>query len=89
MADTFHDTKTDSWYYLCYDNVVGGENEYSTYKTAVTLKNKELSYTAFAVEHAVVVYGLRHVSYTDASGVAISAEQPFIPLMPCLKRKAV
>jgi hypothetical protein len=75
MADTFHDTKTDSWYYLCYDNVVGGENEYSTYKTAVTLKNKELSYTTFAVEHAVVVYGLRHVSYTDASGVAISAEQ--------------
>ena len=75
MADTFHDTKSDTWYYLCYDNVVGGENEYSTYKTAVTLKNKELSYTAFAVEHAVVVYGLRHVSYTDASGVAISAEQ--------------
>ena len=75
MADTFHDTKSDTWYYLCYDNVVGGENEYSTCKTAVTLKNKELSYTTFAVEHAVVVYGLRHVSYTDASGVAISAEQ--------------
>ena len=75
MADTFHDTKTDTWYYLCYDNVVGGENEYSTYKTAVTLKEKELSYTTFAAEHAVVVYGLRHVSYTDDKGVAISAEQ--------------
>ena len=43
MADTFHDTKSDTWYYLCYDNVVGGENEYSTCKTAVTLKNKELA----------------------------------------------
>ena len=43
MADTFHDVKTDSWYYLCYDNVIGGENEFSTYKTAVTLKDKELS----------------------------------------------
>ena len=75
MADTFHDTKTDSWYYLCYDNVVGGENEFSTYKTAVTLKDKELSYTTFAVENAVVVYGLRHVSYQDANGVTISAEQ--------------
>ena len=75
MADTFHDTKADAWYYLCYDNVIGGENEASTYKTAVTLKDRELSYSVFAVENAVVVFGLRHVAYTDANGVAISAEQ--------------
>ena len=75
MADTFHDTKADAWYYLCYDTVIGGENESSTYKTAVTLKDKELSYSVFAVENAVVVFGLRHVAYTDANGAAISAEQ--------------
>ena len=75
MADTFHDTKTDAWYYLCYDTVISGENESSTYKTAVTLKDKELSYSVFAVENAVVVFGLRHVAYTDANGAAISAEQ--------------
>ena len=75
MADTFHDTKNDGWYYLCYDNETGGENEFTTYKTAVTLKDRELSYSIFAAEHAVVVYGLRHVSYTDANGAAISAEQ--------------
>ena len=75
MADTFHDTKADAWYYLCYDTVIGGENESSTYKTAVTLKDKELSYSVFAVENAVVVFGLRHVAYTYANGAAISAEQ--------------
>ena len=75
MADTLHDAKTDAWYYLCYDNIVGAENEFTTYKTAVTLKNGELSYSTLAAENAVVVYGLRHVSYTDANGVTISAEQ--------------
>ena len=75
MADTFHDVKNDAWYYLCYNNEVGGENEFTTYKTAVTLKDKELSFMTFAAEHSVVVFGLKHVAYTDASGASISAEQ--------------
>ena len=73
--DTYHDVGTDTWYYLFYDNVVLSDTEIYTSKSAFNLKDGEISYEAFAVEHAVVDYGVRYVSHTDATGLEISAEQ--------------
>ena len=75
MADTFHDPASDTWYYLFYDNIILSNSEVYTIKTAVNLKDGAVSYDAYAVEHTVLENGYRNVSYTDATGMSISAEQ--------------
>ena len=75
MVDTFHVKDTDTWYYMVYDNIVISSSEVYTIKTAVNLKDGIVSYDSYAVEHSVLQNGLRSVSHTDTSGVAISAEQ--------------
>ena len=73
-TDTFHDTRTDTWFYLFYDNVVLSDREVYTSKSAFNFKDGVISYEAFAVEHTVVENGARTVSYTDAEGNEISAK---------------
>ena len=38
-ADTFHDTESDTWFYLVYDNIVLPSSEVYTIKTAVNMKD--------------------------------------------------
>ena len=75
MSDTFHDLQTDTWYYLFYDNIIISNTEVYTIKTAVNLKDGTVSYDPYAIEHTVLENGYRNVSYTDATGLSISAEQ--------------
>ena len=71
-ADTFHDLKTDTWYYMLYDNIVLSDTEVYTIKTAVNMKDGVIDYDAYAVEHTVVENSWRNVSHTDANGFQIS-----------------
>ena len=75
VADTFHDTATNTWNYLFYDNVVLSPTDVYTSKSAYRLKDGVISYEAYAVEHTLVSNGVRSVSHTDANGVSISPEQ--------------
>ncbi len=72
--DTYHDTETDTWYYLCYDNIVISDNEVYTIKTAVNLKDNVMSYEPFAVQHIVLSNGRLNVNYTDTTGGPISPD---------------
>ena len=75
VADTFHNTTTDTWDYLFYDNVVITPADVYTSKSAYHLKDGIISYEAFAVEHTLLIGGARNVTHTDANGVAIAPEQ--------------
>ena len=74
-ADTFHDTATGTWSYLCYDNVVLSPTEVYTVKCSVNIGDGEIGYDSYAVEHTKVSNGMRSVSHTDSMGFSISAEQ--------------
>ncbi len=74
-ADTYHDTATDTWHYMFFDNVVLSEDEVYTVKTSVKLKGGVIDYDAYAVEHTQVKNGSRTVSHLDTTGLAISPEQ--------------
>ena len=73
--DTYHVKDSDTWYYMAYDNVVISDSEVYTVKTAVNLKNGTVNYDSYAVEHTMVKNGGKIVSYTDANGITISANQ--------------
>ena len=75
VADTYHNAETDTWSYLFYDNIVISDTEVYTIKTGVNLKDGVIDYDAFAVQHTVADPANRSVSFTDANGIAISAEQ--------------
>ena len=75
ITDTYHDTDTDTWFYMFYDNIVLSANDVYTSKSAYHLKNGSISYEAFAVEHTIVENGYRSVSHTDANGIGISPDQ--------------
>ena len=75
VADTFHDTASNTWNYLFYDNVVLSPTDVYTSKSSYRLKDGVISYEAYAVEHTIVDNGRRSVSHTDATGTAISADQ--------------
>ena len=72
-ADTFHDTASDTWSYLFYDNVVISDKEVFTSKSAFDFKDGAISYQAFAIEHTVVENNARTVSFMDTEGNGISA----------------
>ncbi len=74
-VNTYHVKDTDTWYYMVNDNVIISDSEVYSIKTAVRLKDGVVGYDAYAVEHTVVQNGWRNVSYSDISGIAISAEQ--------------
>ncbi len=74
-ADTYYVKDTDTWYYMVYDNVILSDTEVYTLKTAVDLKDGSIDYQTFAIEHTVLMNGMRNVSYTDSNGFTISAEQ--------------
>ena len=74
-ADTFHDTESDTWFYLVYDNIVLPSSEVYTIKTAVNMKDGVLAYDPYAIEHTVMNGSGRSVSHTDVNGFSISAEE--------------
>ncbi len=73
--DTFHDTASNIWYYLFYDNVIISPTEIYTIKTAFRMTGGVIDYYPYAIEHTVVKNGVREVSYTDAAGAVISQQQ--------------
>jgi len=76
VADTYHDKETDTWSYMFYDNIVISDTDVYTIKTAVNLKDGNIDYDAYAIQHVVAdTLGNRTVSYTDSNGIAISPEQ--------------
>ena len=74
-TDTYHDTASDTWSYMFYDNIMLSPHEIYTSKSAYHLKDGVVGYEAYAVEHTVSENGVRDVSHTDANGITISAEQ--------------
>ncbi|MCR5576928.1 MAG: hypothetical protein K6F56_07970 [Oscillospiraceae bacterium] len=74
-ADTFHDEKGDTWHYLFYDNVVLSDREAYAVKCSVTLKNRNLSFEQYAVEHVVTGKGSQTVTYADMNGKEITADE--------------
>lgn len=74
-ADTYHNTDSDTWSYMVYDNVVISNSDVYTLKCAVSLKDGAMGYQSFAVQHTQVDKGYSNVSHTDANGIAISPEQ--------------
>ena len=73
-TDTYHDTETDTWYYMVNDNLIVSDAEVYTIKTSVALKDGVIGYEAYAVEHTVVESYARNVSHTDMNGFPISPE---------------
>ena len=74
-TDTFYDTATDTWSYMCYDNVVLSPTEVYTVKCSVNVKDGKIGYDTYAVEHTEITNGIRTVDHTDENGFNISAEQ--------------
>ena len=74
-ADTYHNTETDTWSYLVYDNIVINESDVYTLKCSVSMKDGQIGYDSYAVEHTQVQNNVRSVSHTDNNGIAISPEQ--------------
>ena len=74
-TDTYHNTQTDTWFYVLNDNIVLSNAEVYAIKTAVSLKDGVMSYDAYAVEHTVLQNNQRSVSHTDMNGFAISPER--------------
>ena len=62
-TDTYHDPSTDTWYYMCYDNIVISPLEVYTIKSAVNIKDGTIGYDSFAVEHTEVQNAYRNVSH--------------------------
>ena len=74
-TDTYHDPATNTWYYMCYDNIVISPLEVYTVKSAVNIKDGTIGYDSFAIEHTEVQNGYRNVSHSDPSGIPLSPEQ--------------
>ncbi len=74
-TDTYHDPSTDTWYYMCYDNIVISPLEVYTIKSAVNIKDGTIGYDSFAVEHTEVQNAYRNVSHSDPNGIPLSPEQ--------------
>ena len=74
-CDTFHDTESDTWLYLFYDNIVISDSEVYTAKSAYHLEDGVIGYDAYAVEHTKIEDGVKTVSHTDMNGIPISPEQ--------------
>ena len=73
-ADTFHDSDSDDWSYLFYDNVILSSDDVYSVKTSVTYKDGELSFTRLAISHTMTMYGYQNTTYTDFNGNTISPE---------------
>ena len=74
-ADTFYDEKGDTWHYLFYDNIVLSDREAYAVKCSVTLKNRNVSFEQYAVEHVVTDKGSQTVTYQDMNGKQITQDQ--------------
>lgn len=72
-ADTFYDEQADSWSYLFYDNTVT-DQETSSAKCSVTMKDGSISYIQYAFQHVVTYNGQTEILYTDLDGHSISQD---------------
>lgn len=73
-ADTYYVEADDTWSYMFYDNIVISASELYTIKTSVSLKDGEISYKAYAVEHSVLENSYRTVTHTDTEGTRITPD---------------
>ena len=72
-ADTFYDEEKDSWSYLFYDNMISDQDS-SSAKCSVTMKDGSISYTQYAFQHVVTYNGQSEILYTDLDGHTISQD---------------
>ena len=73
-ADTFHNTASDTWSYLFYDDILLSETEGYTAKCGVTMKDRTVRYETYAIEHVTVNGGTRTVEYMDMNGAQLAPE---------------
>ncbi len=73
--DTYHDTGSDTWYYMVTDTVVVSDTMINTSQMALKLKDGVVSYEAYAVESAMMQNGVRTIRHMGKNGISISAEQ--------------
>ncbi len=73
--DTYHDTKTDTWYYMVTDTVMVSATNMNTSQVALKLKDGVISYEPYAMESTFIENGYRTVRHVDKNGIGISAEQ--------------
>ena len=74
-ADTYHDTQTDTWSYMFYDNVVVSPANVYTVKCSVSMRDGMIGYQPYAVEHSELVNSMRYVTHMNSNGLPISAAQ--------------
>ena len=73
--DTYHDTGSDTWYYMVTDTVMVSATNMNTSQVALKLKDGVISYEPYAMESTFIENGYRTVRHVDKNGIGISAEQ--------------
>lgn len=74
-ADTYHDSGSNLWAYLFYDNVVLSPSEMYTVRCSVDKVGSVIEYTPYAIQHSQLVNASRYVTYMDNDGNPISVDQ--------------
>lgn len=74
-ADTFHDTKTDTYYYMFSDGTFLNQNEYNSVKCSVSLKDGKLTHREYAFEHSENYNGITVIEYTNLNGETITPDE--------------
>ncbi len=74
-ADTYHDTGTDTWFYIMKDTVKTGAAEGYSARCSISLKDGVFTTSYLASETTEIINGHTAVTYKDASGNIITPEE--------------
>ena len=74
-ADTYHDTATNTYYYVFKDVARNGNNESVTTQCSLNMKDGVISITNYGSETTVVINGTSAVEYKDANGNTVTPDE--------------
>ena len=74
-ADTFHDKKSDEWFYLFNDHVTVSSNELYSSKCSLSLDDGVVNSVIYAFQSTQIQNGQMNVSFTDKDGVPITPDE--------------
>lgn len=74
-ADTFHDKKTDEWFYVFNDHVTVSSDELYSSKCALWLEDGVVNSDIYAFQMCQVQNGQMNVSFTDKDGTPITPDE--------------
>ncbi len=74
-ADTFHDKKTDHWFYMFNDHVAVSSSELYSSKCSLSLEDGTVTYDIYAFQMSQLNDGQVTVSFTDKDGTPITPDE--------------